>query len=76
MKVLLNDNLFYYTIVMHTDMQELMWAAECIYSVLSAIIRDDRLDLIQPSVSSARSCVCTVCTVARPAHAISCSQVI
>ena len=43
MKVLLyNDNLFYYTIVivMYTDMQELMWAAECIHSVLSAIIRD------------------------------------
>ena len=48
MKVLLYDDLFYYTIVMYTDMQELMWAAECIYSVLSAIIRDDRLDLIQP----------------------------
>jgi hypothetical protein len=51
MKVLLyNDNLFYYTIVivMYTDMQELMWAAECIDSVLSAIIRDGRLDLIQP----------------------------
>ena len=29
MKVLLYDNLFYYTIVvvMHIDMQELMWAA-------------------------------------------------
>ena len=53
MKVLLYDDLFYYTIVMHTDMQELMWAAECIHSVLSAIIRDDRLDLIQPIVSSA-----------------------
>ena len=38
MKVLLYDDLFYDTIVMHTDMQELMWAAECIYSVLSAII--------------------------------------
>ena len=38
MKVLLNDNLFYYTIVMHTDMQELMWAGECMHSVLSAII--------------------------------------
>ena len=59
MKVLLNDNLFYHTIVivMYTDMQELMWAAECIDSVLSAIIRDDRLDLIQPVLSSARSCV-------------------
>jgi hypothetical protein len=34
----------------------------CIDSGLSAIIRDDRLDLIQPIVSSARSCVCTVCT--------------
>ena len=72
MKVLIYDDLFYNTIVMHTDMQELMWAAECIYSVLSAIIRDDRLDLIQPIVS----CVCTVCTVARPAHAISCRLVI
>ena len=61
---------------MHTDMQELMWAAECIDSVLSAIIRDARLDLIQPIVSSARSCECTVCTVAIPAHAISCSLVI
>ena len=59
---------------MHIDMQELMWAAECIDSVLSAIIRDGRLDLIQPIVSSARSCVCTVCTVARPV--ISCSLVI
>ena len=29
MKVLLNDNLFYYTVMMHTDMQELMWAGEC-----------------------------------------------
>ena len=48
MKVLLYDDLFYDTIVMHTDMQELMWAAECIDSVLSAIIRDARLDLIQP----------------------------
>ena len=76
MKVLLYDDLFYDTIVMHTDMQELMWAAECIHSVLSAIIRDDRLDLIQPIVSSARSCVCTVCTVARPALAISCSSII
>ena len=49
-KVLLIDDLFYYTIVivMYTDMQELMWAAECIDSVLSAIIRDARLDLIQP----------------------------
>ena len=35
-----------------------------------------RLDLIQPRMSSARSYVCTVCTVARPAHAISCSLVI
>ena len=43
MKVLLNDNLFYYTIVimMHTDMQELMWAAECKHYMM-------RLDLIQP----------------------------
>ena len=48
MKVLLYDDLFYDTIVMHTDMQELMWAAECIYFVLSAIIRGDMLDLIQP----------------------------
>jgi hypothetical protein len=40
MKVpLYDDDLFYYTIVMHTDMQELMWAAECIDSVLSAVIR-------------------------------------
>ena len=76
MKVLLNDNLFYYTIVMHTDMQELMWAGECMHSVLSAIIRYDRLNLIQPVLSSARSCVCTVCTVARPAHVISCSLLI
>ena len=77
MKVLLyDDDLFYYAVMMHTDMQELMWAAECIDSVLSAIIRDDRLDLIQPIVSSARSCECTVCTVAIPAHAISCSLVI
>ena len=76
MKVLLYDDLFYDTIVMHTDMQELMWAGECMHSVLSAIIRDERLDLIQPVVSSARSCVCTVCTVGRPAHAISCSSII
>ena len=76
MKVLLYDDLFYDTIVMHTDMQELMWAAECIDSVLSAIIRDGRLDLIQPIVSSVCSCVCTVCTVARPAQAISCSSII
>jgi hypothetical protein len=49
MKVLLyDDDLFYYAAVMDTDMQELMWAAECIDSVLSAIIRDARLDLIQP----------------------------
>ena len=40
MKVLLyDDDLFYYTIVMHIDMQELMWAAECMHIVLSAIIR-------------------------------------
>jgi hypothetical protein len=41
MKVLLYDDLFYYTIVivMHIDMQELMWAAECMHIVLSAIIR-------------------------------------
>ena len=57
MKVLLYDNLSYYTIVTveYIDMQELMWAAECMHCVLSAIIRDDRLDLIQPRVSSARS---------------------
>ena len=43
MKVLLYDDLFYYTIVivMHSDMQELMWAAECKHHVT-------RLDLIQP----------------------------
>ena len=71
MKVLLyDDDLFYYAVVMHTDMQELMWAAECIDSVLSAIIRDVRLDLIQPVVSSAHSCMCTVCTV----ETIPCNQ--
>ena len=52
-KVLLIDDLFYYTFVMYTYMQELMWAGECMHSVLSAIIRYDRLDLIQPSMSSA-----------------------
>ena len=43
MKVLLCDYLFYYTIVivMHSDMQELMWAAECKHYMT-------RLDLIQP----------------------------
>ena len=34
------------------------------------------LELIQPVGSSARSCMCTLCTVARLAHAISWSQVI
>jgi hypothetical protein len=40
MKVLLYKNLLYYTIVivMHIDMQELMWAAECKHYLLSAII--------------------------------------
>ena len=38
MKVLLYDDLFYYTIVMYTDMQELKWAAECKHYLLSAII--------------------------------------
>ena len=56
-KVLLINDLFYYTFVMHTNMQELMWAGECMHSLLSAIIRDDRLDLIQPIVSSACSFV-------------------
>jgi hypothetical protein len=41
MKVLLYDDLFYYTIVMlmHIDMQKLIWAAECMQIVLSALIR-------------------------------------
>ena len=39
MKVLLYDDLFYYTIVMHIDMQELKWAAECKHYLLSAIIK-------------------------------------
>ena len=40
-KVLLCDYLFYYIIVKHSDMQELMWAAECKHHMT-------RLDLIQP----------------------------
>ena len=39
MKVLLYDDLFYYTIVMYTNMQELEWAAECKHYLLSAIIQ-------------------------------------
>ena len=40
MKVLLYDDQFYYTIVIvvHIDMQELKWAAECKHYLLSAII--------------------------------------
>ena len=39
MKVLLYDDLFYYTIVTvkHSDMHELMWAAECKHYLLSLI---------------------------------------
>ena len=68
MKVLLYDDLFYYTTIvamMLINMQELMWAAECKHYLLSAIIRDDKAGFDSASVSSARSCVCTVCTVAR-----------
>ena len=57
------------------DNDDVIKGCPCMHSVLSAIIRDDMLDLIQPIVSSAHSCVCTVCTVARPAHAISCCPV-
>ena len=76
MKVLLYDDLFYYTIVMHSDMQELMWAAECMHFVLSTIIKDGKAGINSASCELACSCVCTVCTVARLALAISCSPVI
>ena len=56
MKVLLYDNLFYYTIMIVTyiHMQELIWAAECMHSVLPAIIRDD-----EAGFNSAKSELCT-----------------
>jgi hypothetical protein len=55
MKVLLYDDLFYYTIaMMHTDIQELMRATECIHSVLSTIIRDDMAGIDSTS--------CELCT--------------
>ena len=56
MKVLLYDNLSYYTIVTveYIDMQELMWAAECMHSVLTAIIRDD-----EAGFNSAKGELCT-----------------
>jgi hypothetical protein len=78
MKVLLYNDLFYYTTVtvMYTNMQELMWAAECFTLAICDHQRWLWLELIQPVVSSARSCMCTVCTVAKLAHEISCCAVI
>ena len=56
MKVLLYDDLFYNTIVtvMYINMQKLMWAAECMHSVLFAIIRDDKAGF-----NSAKGELCT-----------------
>ena len=55
MKVLLyDDNLFYYTFEMHINMQKLIWAAECMHSVLFAIIRDDKAGF-----NSAKDELCT-----------------